>query len=173
MGYLRFLVSSLIVVVVGLIAGPRLGTIAQEGTSAAQVGHPVVGAWRFDTNVDDPANPPSYAVFHADGTYMESHPTVGLGIGVWEPTGERTADLTILFADVDPTEAGFMRGTSTIRASVEVDQAGNAITAPYTFQVAGLDGAVLAEGMLTATGTRIDVEPMIPLGTPVAGTPAP
>lgn len=66
-----------------------------------------------------------------------------------------------------------IRGTSTIRASVEVDSSGKAITAPYTFQAAGLDGVVLAEGMLTATGGRIDVEPMTPLGTPVAGTPAP
>ena len=171
---LGFLVSILVAAIVGAVAaGPRLGAVGQEATPAGMAGHPAVGAWRFDTNADDPANPPSYAIFHADGTYMESHPTVGLGIGAWAPTEQRTADLTIVFADLDPTETGFARGALTVRAAVEVDQTGNAITAPYTFQGAGLDGAVLFEGALTATGTRIEVEPMAPFGTPMAGTPAP
>ena len=91
----RFMVpaSILVVVLVGTITSrATLNTIAQEATPTAMAGHPVIGAWRFDTNVDDPANPPSYAIFHADGTYMEFHPSVGTGIGVWEPTGERTAE---------------------------------------------------------------------------------
>jgi hypothetical protein len=174
---LRFLISLLVSVLIvgavaGLTAGANLSAIAQEGTLAVLASHPVVGAWRVDTDADDPANQPSYAIFHADGSYLEFHPTVGTGIGVWASTGERTADLTVIFADLDPTEPGFTQAATTIRAAVAVDESGNALTAPYTFHV-GPEGAVVYEGMLTATGTRIEVEPMTLLGTPVAGTPAP
>jgi hypothetical protein len=168
MRHFMILVSILVVILVGPVTPTaNLSTIAQEGTPNAMADHPVVGAWRFDTNVDDPANPPSYAIFHADGTYTESHPTVGTGIGVWEPTGERTADLTIVFPDLDPTEAGFTRGELTIHAAVEVDENGNVLTAPYTFEGTDLDGATLFADTLTATATRIEGEPMVPLGTPV------
>ena len=80
--------------------------IGHETTSAAANKHASVGAWRLDTDADDPANPPSFAIFHADGTYVEAHPLVGVGVGAWRATGERIADLTIVFPDVDPNAAG-------------------------------------------------------------------
>jgi hypothetical protein len=156
------LVSSAIV-----ISRPLL-VAAQEATPTTPAQHPVVGAWQFDTNADDPFNPPSYAIFHGDGTYIEAHPTVGMGLGAWEATGDRTADLTIIFADLDPTEAGSARGTLTIHATVTLDASGMTLTAPYTFQGADLGGIVQFQGMLTATATRIEAAPMEPLATPAA-----
>ena len=39
---------------------------------------------------------PSLAMFHADGTYIEDFPDAGsYSMGVWEPTGERTATVTV------------------------------------------------------------------------------
>jgi hypothetical protein len=153
------------------VGGPGPGAIAQEATSADLAGHPVVGAWVFDTDAADPANALSYAAFHADGTYVEVHPLVGVGVGAWRPTGERTADLTIVFQDVDPTPAGVAPGTLIIRVAVEVDPSGDALTAPFTSEGRGPDGTVLFANAFTATATRMEVEPMVPLGTPAAGTP--
>lgn len=170
---IRLAVFAAILPVAVVVAWASVGSpgAALEATPPAPVAaHPVVGAWRFDTNADDPGNPPSYAAFHADGAYMESHPGVGVGIGAWQATGPRTADLTIVFADIDPSEDAFARGELTVRAAVEVDPSGDALTAPYAFSGASLDGAVLFDGVLTATATRIDVEPMPP-ATPAA-TPA-
>ncbi len=172
---LAFAVSLLLLVAVVLgafTAGSTQRAGARQATPDSLLHHPVVGAWRLDTDINDPANQPSSAIFHADGTYLEHHPTVGLGIGVWEPTGERTADLTIIFADLVPTEDGFTQAATTVRAAVEVDEGGNTLTAPYTFAVGPPDGVVY-EGMLTAAGVRLAVEPMVPLGTPLAGTPVP
>jgi hypothetical protein len=173
MGHLRFLVSLLIVGLVGVIAsGADLGVVAQEATPADLAGHPVVGAWVFDTDAADPANALSYAAFHADGTYVEVHPLVGVGVGVWRPTGEHTADLTIVFQDVDPSPAGVAPGTLIIRAAVEVDPTGEALTAPFNSEGRAPDGTVLFGNAFTATATRMEVESMVPPGTPAAATPA-
>ena len=154
-----------------LVVAPDLGTVGRGATPAALAEHPAVGAWVFDTNADDPANAPSYAVFHADGTYLEAHPTVGIGVGAWRATGERTADLTIVFQDLDPG-AAVAPGALTIRAAVEVDATGETLIAPYTFEGRGPDGAVLFAAALTATAVRLEVEPMAAAGTPVAAAPA-
>ena len=171
---ISFLVSSLVIVLMSvlLVGFARVGT-AQEGTPSAVSAHPVVGAWVFDTDAADPANALSYAAFHADGTYVEVHPLVGVGVGAWHPTGERTADLTIVFQDIDPSRAGIAPGTLIIRVAVEVDPTGDALTAPFTSEGRGPDGAVVFTNAFTATATRLAVEPMVPLGTPMAGTPTP
>jgi hypothetical protein len=171
---LSFLVSILVLVLTSMLlaSSAQVGT-AQEGTPSTFPAHPVVGTWVFDTDAADPANVLSYAAFHADGTYGEVHPLVGVGVGAWRPTGARTADLTIVFQDVDPSPAGVAPGTLVIRAAVEVDPTGDALTAPFTSEGWGPDGTVLFTNAFTATATRLVVEPMGPLGTPVAGTPTP
>ena len=169
----RLAVVVLIVVLVGAVAaarGPRLA--AQHATPTAPAGHPVVGGWAFDTDAADPSNALSYGAFHADGTYVELHPLVGVGIGVWRATGERTADLTIVFQDVDPTPAGVAPGTLIIRVAVEVDPTGNALTAPFTSEGRAPDGTVLFANAFTATATRMAVEPMAPPEPPAVATPA-
>jgi hypothetical protein len=164
-------VVAALVFVGGAVGGPGPGTAAQDAVPNGLAGHPVVGAWAWDTDADDPANALSYGAFHADGTYVEVHPLVGVGVGVWRPTGERTADLTIVFQDVDPTPAGFAPGTLIIRVAVEADAAGGTLTAPFTSEGRAPDGTVLFANAFTATATRLEVEPMAPVGTPAAAIP--
>jgi hypothetical protein len=113
----------------------------------------------------------AYAVFHADGTYLEVDPNIGVGVGVWRATGERSAELTYVFQDIDPEPAGTAPGTVTVRQSVDVDATGEAFTAPLTVEVRIPDGTVVFSAAYTARGTRLQVEPMLPLGTPTMGTP--
>jgi hypothetical protein len=163
-----------LVSLVALGSGPR--AVAQEGTPAATAGHPVVGAWLLDPDANDPANLPSLAIFHDDGTYLEVDADGGSGIGTWQATGPTTAAATFLYHGRD--ESGGFAGTVKIRATAAVDAAGNALTAEYTLEFIGPDGTSSGEmGPGTATAERIAVEPM---GTPVGplmpeamGTPMP
>ena len=168
---LAFLVSILVVVLVGGVAlGPRPATGAQDGTPAsAMAGHPFVGAWVVDTDTTDPANFPALGAATADGVYVESHPQVGVGVGAWEPTGGRTANLTLVFRATD--QGGAPVGVVTARAAVEVFQGGDAWDATYTFEARAPDGAVLFAGQGRAHATRVVAESMAPPGTPTAATP--
>ena len=48
----------------------------------------------------------------------------GIDVGLWEPTGERTADVSFFFADVEPHPDVVVRGVG--KLAVEVDATGNA-----------------------------------------------
>lgn len=164
--------SAVVVVVaailVGLIAG-RSGRVAASdaGTPVAAIGHPVVGSWLLDTNADDPANPPELVVFSSDGTYVAAAASGAATIGVWEATGDRTAAVTLLF--FLPSKDAAFGGLGKVRATVVVDAAGDAFSAPYTLEFVAPDGSTSGElGPATATATRIRLEPM---GTPVGPAP--
>jgi hypothetical protein len=167
----QFTVSLAVVVVllVGVFASMGRSTTAQDANTAE---HPIVGAWIWD---NDPANPGtdiSYAIFHDDGTYVEM---TGGGpiVGAWEVTGERSVLLTgfgRVDLDEDPTTDGPV-GTLTLRLEAEVDASGDMTTAPFTFEIKDTNGNVVFGGNAEARGTRIAVEPMVPVGTPMAGTP--
>ena len=163
----RPLVFAVLVVaaLVGAVAlGRSAGTAAQDATPDAAAGHPLVGAWLADTDADDPANPPSLIVFHGDGTYLQTDPDGSNGVGTWEATGARTAALTAIFHAAEEGAEGVF--TVTVRATVEVDEAGDGWVAGYTLEFVGPDGASQGEvGPGTAVGERIAVEPM---GTPTA-----
>jgi hypothetical protein len=173
----RFVISLSLAVVVllGLLASGG-STRAQDATPdpmtamMAMATHPIVGAWEWDNDPDHPGTEISYALFHADGTYVEIGTDGQVDLGVWEPTGERTADVTFFFADVEPDPAVVVRGVGKMAA--EVDATGNAITAPFTFEARAADGTVPFSGQFLALGTRLEVMPMVPLGTPAAATPA-
>jgi hypothetical protein len=159
------LLSLAVVVLLGLAVAGR-GAVAQEATPVVAPGgvHPVVGSWLADTDTDDPANPPSLLVFHADGTYVEVEAD-GAGAGSWAATGERTADLTIVFLEGDGGDEGGGGGMVTIRAAVEVAADGQSLTAQYTIEFTAPDGTSTGQyGPGGVTGTRIAVEPM---GTPL------
>ena len=169
----QFTVSLAVVVVLlgGVIAAMTGSTRAQDGTPTAMADHPVVGAWRWENE------PPgggevfvSYAIFHADGTYTEVNIDNLTSIGSWEPTGDRTADGSFFFADLNPDPAVVEYGEGW--QSVEVDESGNAITAVITFQVRDANGEVvfLDEGVMSR-GTRVAVASTGLLGTPMAATP--
>jgi hypothetical protein len=158
----QVLVSVLILIAIGCGALTLHPTAAQEATPAAMNAHPVVGAWVLDNNVDDPANPPEHVVFTADGLYIGVPAQGGNTIGVWAPTGERTAAITLVF--FVPGEGGASGGRAIVRATVEVAADGQSFTAPYTLEIVTPDGAGSGQfGPATATGTRLAVEQM---GTP-------
>jgi hypothetical protein len=154
-----------------VVLGARLAAVAQEATPSATADHPVVGAWWTANDAPGPGVETAYAVFHADGTYLEVGPNIGVGVGVWQATGERSAELTYVFQDIDPEPATTAPGTVTVRQSVEVDETGDAFTAPLTVEVRIPDGTVVFSAAYTARGSRLEVEPMSPLATPPLGTP--
>lgn len=142
---------------VALAAAARLG--AQGATPPADGAHPFVGVWMVSTEGDDA--PPELAVVTADGGFIDYTGEGELNIGVWAPTGDSTADLTL--RGLIPGEGGMF----VIRVSVEVDASGESFTAPYTTEVVDADGKGTGQyGPSTATGTRLMAEPMgEPVGT--------
>ena len=174
----RFVVSLSVVVVllVGVIATLGRGATAQEATPdttamMAMATHPIVGAWRFVNEPGTPEENVSYGIFHADGTYTEAHPYGGPGIGAWTPTGERTADLTIIFQNISEDPNVFEPGVVTVWQAFEVDETGTTLTATGSVEVATPDGAVVFAGEANSLGTRVKAEPVPVMGTPMAGTP--
>ncbi len=170
------LVAAVLVGAVGV--GRSVGAATRQATPAT-AGHPLVGTWIVDPEVDDPTNPPSFDVYMADGTAINVG-SEGATAGAWEATGPRTATLTFagLLREAG-SEAGFI-----LRANVEVDEAGENFTATHSFTLVAADGTVLATAQGgTARGTRLRAEPMeaggaLPPGfptwtpaTPEAGTP--
>jgi hypothetical protein len=158
----RFVVLlSIVVVALGLMFTPGRGSTAHEATPTAMGGHPLVGTWLLDTNADDPANGPEVTVFTADGAYISVDAEGFPNHGVWEATGDRTAGLTIVSPGM---EEGAFAGTFVVRASIEVDETGDAFTAQYTGEFVTPDRTRTGEyGPGTATASRIEVEEM---GTP-------
>ena len=100
--------------------------LAQEATPAAMGNHPVVGAWQLENDTGGGDTFTSYAVFLPDGTYIEASHDGATLVGVWRATGERTADLTLFAADVDPAPNAITLGEG--RFTVEVDAEGSSRT---------------------------------------------
>lgn len=145
---------------------------AQEATPASLSDlalHPMVGAWKW-TNDPSDVHPESFAVFHADGTYVE---VVGTetGIGVWQPAGSARAVLTAYFQDLVPETVEVEPGRTTVQAVIELDANGNEATARYgivkdTF----LGYRLVDEQNLTGTLTRLGITPL-PAPNPATPTP--
>jgi hypothetical protein len=162
-------------VVVGI---QRPSVRAQEATPAslaAMAAHPVVGGWRF-SNEFAGATFPSLAIVHADGTYTEVLPDNSLLIGVWQPIGERTATLTVYNHYL--IDDKLVKGEG--RFTLEVDQTGTTMMENGTFVGLYENGSIDVAAESRSTGTRLNVLPVEPLGTPViptdmaaAGTPTP
>lgn len=168
---LSLLASLVAVVLLALVVTPRAPlSRAQESTPEAS-GHPFVGTWLIDTDTADPESGTGVVTVAADGTYTEVDADGTTGLGAWRPTGEDTADLTLLY----PSEEGLAQ----VRATIEVATDGQAFTATYTFEFVAPDGTGTGEyGPGEAAGTRVEVEaPGTPVGTleelfaQFAGTP--
>lgn len=138
------------------------GALAQDDTA----GHPLVGSWLVDSELENPDNPNETALVHGDGTLVDINPGGDGGLevngGVWRSTGDRTAELT--FVNTFPIGDNVF-ATATIRATIEVSEDGNSFDGQYTVEITGMPVAPEGEyGPEAVTGTRIQVEPM---GTPV------
>lgn len=161
------LVSLVAAVVLGITTiGRSSGTIAQEATPEATAGHPLVGTWILDTDTADPTNAPSLSVFTSDGTSFDSAAD-GTNAGVWEATGPRTAAFTLVGVF---EEEGF-GGSYTARGTIDVTEAGDALTATYSYTGVAFDGTVLTTGEATAEGSRLPLQSAEAVGTPLAEIP--
>jgi len=145
--------------------------------------HPVVGLWQFIGGEQPTQEPsPGFEIFHADGTYVTwGDLDTGGGVGIWRPTGERTADALWIFEDIAPaTGSGNQPGTATFRATIEVDETGSTLTySNGSIEVRDVSGTVLfsTDDFDVPASTRVtfDHNPMTGstvTGTPEAGTPA-
>ena len=147
--------------------------IAQETTPVVPAEHPVVGAWWTANDAPGPGVSTATAVFHADGTYLEVDPNIGVGIGAWQATGERSADLVAVYQDINPDPVAAEPGTVTVRKSVTLDEAGETFTGSLTVEVRIPDGTVVFTASYAGQGTRLEVAAPLPFATPLAGTPVP
>jgi hypothetical protein len=147
-----------------LTGGLAVSTAVQATTPPTEEpaeGHPIVGAWIYTVD----GFPEAFTVLadiDADGTWLDTSPDGTTSIGSWEATGPDSFNLT--FHSLSLTEDGSV-AVFTIRAAGEVSEDGQSWTADYTAELTG-EGLPPGEyGPGSATGTRINVEPM---GTPVA-----
>jgi hypothetical protein len=161
------LMALVAVILVGAIGvGRSVGAATQQASPRATAGHPLVGTWIVDPEVDDQTNPPSFDVYMADGTAINIG-SEGATAGAWEATGPRTATLTY---------AGLMGGGSgtafILRANIEVDETGERYTGDHSFTVVAADETILgaAQGG-TAGGTRFHAEPPEAAGQSLPGFP--
>jgi hypothetical protein len=154
----------------------RISNVRAQDVGSELSAHPLVGAWRVtsdpnEPNSSDPADP-SFYVFHADGTALTSTAVAGVGVGVWRPTGERTADRSVWYVDLDPDPNHLERGAATGSTSVTVAEAGTTFTETGTIQGKAIDGTVLFTIPSINIGTRLEVEPMAQLDTAETATAA-
>ncbi len=167
----------------GLVLATGTGiTLAQEATPGAGI-HPVVGSWRVNLTITGTMDQVAVLdTFGADGTLIASVKPVSpappgapfgqifasLMHGSWTAAGPGQVAFTVVRLQTD--EKGTYLGTVTVRAVLDESSDGQRLSGSFTYDVADPAGHVVASGTGTAEGTRIQVEPM---GTPVAGTPAP
>jgi hypothetical protein len=155
-------------VAIALVLTMLVGAIGITNSAAQETaGHPLIGTWVVDPEVDDPANPPSFDAFMADGTVVNIG-SDGASVGSWEATGPGMANFMF---------SGLVAGAGggayfVIRGTIEVDQAGETFTGTHSFTMVAADGTILAaaEGG-GATGTRLQTEPQDMVGQPPAGFP--
>lgn len=141
------------------------GIAAQEAQPADLAGHPLVGAWIVDTNIDMTNDAPEIGMFTSDGTVF------GLGAsrwvsGAWQAADDYTG--TVTMAGVFEANGG---GYVVVRGPHQVDESGNSWSCPCTFTVVAPDGTVLVSGEATAHAVRLPVEPDTAIGKPLAGFP--
>jgi hypothetical protein len=138
---------------------------AQQTATGSFEGHPLVGTWIVDTNVDSETDSPEIGIFTSDGS------VVGLGAtrwvsGAWEATDEQNVAITI--AGVSDANGG---GYVVLRGHLQVDATGDAWTCPCPFTLVAPDGRVVDSGNVTAYAIRLPIEPVSSEGMPLKGFP--
>jgi hypothetical protein len=114
----------------------------------------MIGIWQWLSN---PIHPPT-AIIAGDGAYVEYDPLLGVGIGLWRATAERTAEAVVTFRQVDREWGVFAPDTVpdvlafrsdlvfdlvAVRMRMEVDAAGNALTATGSITAVDAQGTIV------------------------------
>jgi hypothetical protein len=166
------LVSIVATAFVGLIVSAAAPVVTAQEVGSVAGQHPIVGAWFWENISDDPFDD-SYAVFGGDGTYVEETAYIGAGIGSWKDTGDRSADLLIVFQDIegglDPNKpAAFVPGTLKFWLSLEVSADGNHLTATGPVEARKADGTLEYAFTFNGTAARLGFDSVKPVATPTA-----
>jgi hypothetical protein len=138
--------------------------LAQDATPAAMASHPLVGAWIVDRNPGNGAEAPTVYVFTADGNVID--PLVGAA-GAWQPTGSRSAAWTIAGYPDPALGPGYF----VIRTTAEVDEAGTGYDGMASVTVVSPDGTVMGGFPTQPHGTRLPIEAVDLVGSPLSGFP--
>ena len=147
------------------VAMAARGASAQDATPTATAGHPIVGTWIVDRNIATGAEAPVVGVFTADGGFTDAYQGA---TGVWEATGPNSVAFTLI-AFNGPPEA--TTGYAVVRATWEIDASGETMSGPANVTVVLPDGTVVATEEFSSTATRLRVEPMDNVGSPLAAFP--
>ncbi len=94
-------------------------------------GHPNVGTWISDEDPDAPNNPLALSTVSSDGTVREWTANE-VGVGSWQPTGERTFMTTTLYPMMDHNDE--LIGFLTARIEGEISEDGQTATGTYTLE---------------------------------------
>lgn len=144
------------------VAAPAAMTQAEEALDLAT--HPIVGVWVPTAN---PQGPPTFEVYHADGTFTSVNAWSGTSVGVWRPTDERSVEF-VSYAPNRNLEPGvYLEGQTMLRGTATVASDGMTYTGTFQAELSSKRGnpnTEVIEG--TAKGTRLTLDPS------VAATPA-
>ena len=140
---------------------------AQEATPQAGIilepVHPIVGTWI----VTSPDGAPELTSFTSDGVVTDIEADGTVGLGVWQPTGERTASFTMVLIVASED----FNATIQINVEVSIDASGNNGTADFTYTAVLPDGSVADSGEGQVTISRLMVQPLDAKGTPIPNLP--
>jgi hypothetical protein len=149
-----------------------LAHAAPSSTPAVMAAHPMVGVWRMTNDLGGGITFPfpSLAMFHADGTYIEDFPDAeSFSMGLWQPTGERTAIATIYQVYLIDDKLAHGEG----RFTADVDATGQKIMTNGTFVGTFEDGSIDLAVEGPTAGVRLGILPVAPLAQLApGGTPA-
>lgn len=172
-----------------LVAGSGVGTLAvtaQDG-GVPPPNHPCVGSWSFAVNLGPDLPPaPVLVTLAAGGTALGSFPIPRPGVpfgvesdaelfaesgmhGAWEEAGDRSCAMTVRY--FTSSVEGELVVTTTLSAALEVDAAGDELSADVTLVNVDASGENVGSVPVSATGTRITVEPLA-TDAPNAATPS-
>ena len=143
-------------------------SLAQDATPAAEQ-EGIVGSWIITATVTDQGDSFSFvnfSTFMPGGGLVTTAPDSPLGHGAWEPSGDGTYAVTIVFPDFDDDE-GALEGQATVRSTITLGPEGTTFTGPFLTEITDDTGELLFSYGGTVQGQRIGVEP---LGTPQTGT---
>jgi hypothetical protein len=134
--------------------------VAAQDATVDLASHPMVGLWQSAvTGPDAAVSPWAFEIYHADGTFSSWNAGFTFStLGIWRPTGERTAEVLWIAQDVDEDGAF----TLTFRLTFDVDETGDRMTGSGDFDIRDRDGIqVAAVPGVAPVSTRVtfDVNP--------------
>ena len=151
--------------VAALVASLLLTGPAALGATPSDAGTERGSIW-MQRNDPDPA---TYYILNADGTLLTIDPYLGYGVGVWEPSGERSLSSVLVFADVDTTLATTTPGVATFRSEMTLDETSETASAESSWTLEPADGSTPTSGSGTLPAmTRLWLAPMPPEATMAA-----